>query len=316
MTGKKSSGRTLRLITSDGRAGDTKRDKPGDDSKEKDTHMNRLARLPVVAAALVAMMVSMTGCNKLAARDHLNKGVEAFKAGKLEAAINHFQEASKDDPQLAVAKNYLAAALSQNVVQGLTTPDNIKTATDAIDIYKQVLVADPNDIRSLKGVAALYFSIKKFNEAEDWQKKVLAVDPKDPEAAYTVGVIDWTQAHEAMLRIFSPEGLTDDGKGNVKMSKKVCEAIRTENGPRVEEGLKYLNMAIANRPNYDDAMSYLNLVYRRKADVDCGNAADVTSDVKQADDWAAKAMGIRKENEAKKDAGPKGITMDANGNMQ
>ena len=313
--GKANKGRLISKIRG-GRAGDTRRDNPGDDSKEKETHMNRLARLPVVAAALVAMMVPMIGCNKLIARDHLNKGVEAFKAGKIEAAINQFQQATQQDPQLAVAKNYLAAALSQNVVQGLTTPDNVKTAMDAIGIYKQVVAANPNDVVSLKGIAALYFSIKKMQEAEDWQKKVLQVDPKDPEAAYTIGVIDWTQAHENALKIFSPEGITDDGKGNVKMKKNVCEAIKAQNGPLVEEGLKYLNQAVANRPNYDDAMSYVNLIYRRKADVDCGNANDVAADVKQADDWAAKAMGIRKENEAKKDKGPQGITMDANGNMQ
>ena len=159
------------------------------------------------------MMVPMIGCNKLIARDHLNKGVEAFKAGKIEAAINQFQQATQQDPQLAVAKNYLAAALSQNVVQGLTTPDNVKTAMDAIGIYKQVVAANPNDVVSLKGIAALYFSIKKMQEADDWQKKVLQVDPKDPEAAYTIGVIDWTQAHENALKIFSPEGITDDGKG-------------------------------------------------------------------------------------------------------
>jgi hypothetical protein len=33
-------------------------------------------------------------------------------------------------------------------------------------------------------------------------------------------------------------------------------------------------------------------------------------------DWSHKAMGTRKENEAKKNAGPGGITMDANGNMK
>jgi len=298
------------------RAGDTRRDKPGDDSKEKDTNMNRLARLPVVAAALVAMMVSMTGCNKLMARDHLNKGVEAYKAGKTEAAITHFQEAMKDDPKLPMAKLYLATALSQNVVQGLTTPDNLKTAQAAIDTYEQVLTDDPNDVNSLKGVAGLYFSIKKFDDAKNWQKKVLAVDPKDPEAAYTVGVIDWTLAHENALKLLAPEGITDDGKGNVKMSKKVCAEVQAENGSLVEEGIKYLQQAIDNRPNYDDAMQYINLAYRRKADVDCGNADAVKADVAAADDWSHKAMGTRKENEAKKDKGPQGITVDSSGNMK
>ena len=53
------------------------------------------------------------------------------------------------------------------------------------------------------------------------------------------------------------------------------DTIKEQNAPLVEEGLQYLNQAMANRANYDDAMSYLNLIYRRKADVDYGNAEAV-----------------------------------------
>ena len=275
--------------------------------------MNRIARLPVLTAVVLAMMVSLTGCDKLKARDQLNKGVEAFKAGKYEEAITHFQSAEQLDPKLPTAKAFLATALSQNVVPGLTTPDNLKTAQQAIDTFQQVLAEDPTDINSLKGVASLYYNLKEFDKAKDWQKKVLAVDPKDPEAAYTVGVIDWTEAHENLLKI---NGNNDDGVGNVKaMVKNNCTTIQQENGSLVEEGLKYLNLAVENRPSYDDAMQYLNLIYRRKADVDCGNVAAVKADVDAATDWSHKAMGMRKENEAKKDKGPGGITMDSNGNM-
>jgi hypothetical protein len=63
-------------------------------------------------------------------------------------------------------------------------------------------------------------------------------------------------------------------------------------------------------------MAYLNLTYRRKADVDYGNPAAVKADVASAEDWRAKAMGTRKANEEKKNAGPGGITMDSNGNMK
>jgi tetratricopeptide (TPR) repeat protein len=279
--------------------------------------MNRLARLPVLAAVLVAMMVSLTGCNRLKARDQLNKGVEAYKAGKYEEAIRHFQDATKYDPSLPMAKSYLATALAQNVVPGLTTPDNLKIVQQSIDTYQQVLADDPNDVNSLKGVASLYFNIKKWNEAKEWQKKVLAIDPKDPEAAYTVGVIDWTQAHENLLKILNPLGANDDGQGNVKiLTKKVCSEVQQQNGPLVEEGMKYLTLAVENRPNYDDAMQYLNLTYRKKADLDCGNEAARKADVAKANEWTSKAMGTRKENEAKKDKGPGGITIDANGNMK
>jgi tetratricopeptide (TPR) repeat protein len=279
--------------------------------------MNRIARLPVLAALMVAMMVSLTGCERLKARDQLNKGVAAYKAAKYEEAILHFQQATQLDPSLPTAKEYLATALAQNVVPGLTTPDNLKTAQQAIDTFQQVLQQHPDDINSLKGVASLYYSIKKLPEAKQWQMKVLAIDPKDPEAAYTVGVIDWTNAHENLLKVLSPVGANDDGAGNAKvLVKKNCDEIKRLNAPLVDEGLKYLNLAVENRPSYDDAMQYLNLIYRKKADVDCGNDQARQDDVAKAKDWTQKAMGTRKENEAKKDKGPGGIVMDSSGNMK
>lgn len=262
------------------------------------------------------MVFSMSGCDRLAARDQLNKGVESYKAGKYEEAIGHFQRATQLDPTLPMAKSYLATALSQNIVPGLNTPENLKTADQAIAMFQQVLDKDPNDVNSLKQIAGIYFNIKKLDEARTWQKKVLAVDPKDPEAAYTIGVIDWTEAHENVLKALVPIGLNDDGLGNPKAPKKVMDAIKEQNAPLVEEALQYLNQAVANRANYDDAMAYLNLVYRRKADLDYGDAAAVKADLAQADDWRTKAMGTRKANEEKKERGPGGITMDSNGNMK
>jgi tetratricopeptide (TPR) repeat protein len=144
----------------------------------------------------------------------------------------------------------------------------------------------------------------------------LSADPKDPEAAYTIGVINWTLAHENALKALVPAGVNDDGEGNAKAPKKVMEQIQLENGALVEEGLQYLNQALANRPNYDDAMAYLNLTYRRKADVDYGNADAVKEDVAKAKEWSQKAMGTRKENEAKKEKGPGGITLDSSGNLK
>ena len=278
--------------------------------------MNGPARITALAVALAGMVLSMSGCNRLAARDQLNKGVNAYKSARYEEAIGHFQKATQLDPSLPMAKTYLATALAQNVVPGLDTPDNLKTAQQAISIFQEVLDKDPNDVNSMKQIAGIYYSIKKFDEAKAWQKKVLAVDPKDPEAAYTVGAIDWTLAHQNTLKELASGGINDDGEGNVKAPKKIMEVIQQENAPLVEEGLQYLNQAVANRPNYDEAMVYLNLTYRRKADVDYGNPTAVAADVAAAKDFTTKALGTRKANEEKKNAGPGGITMDSNGNMK
>jgi tetratricopeptide (TPR) repeat protein len=278
--------------------------------------MNGPARFSAIAVTLAGMVLTMSGCNQLAARDQLNKGVDAYKSAHYEEAIGHFQKATELDPNLPMAKTYLATALSQNIVPGLTTPENMKTANQAIEIFQEVLSKDPSDVNSMKQIAGIYFNLKELDQAEDWQKKVLAVDPKDPEAAYTIGVIDWTKAHENKLKALQDAGLNDDGKGNAKAPKKVMEPLAKENAPLIDEGLKYLQMAIDNRPNYDDAMQYLNLIYRNKADVDFGNNAAVNQDMAMAQDWTNKAMGARKANEEKKNAGPGGITMDANGNLK
>lgn len=278
--------------------------------------MNGPARITALTVALAGMVLSMGGCNRLQARDQLNKGVESYKSARYEEAIGHFQKATELDPSLPMAKSYLATALAQNVVPGLTTPDNLKNAQQAISIFQEVLDKEPHDVNSLKNIASIYFSIKQFDKAKDYQKKVLEADPKDPEAAYTIGVIDWTLAHENTLKALATANMNDDGEGNAKAPKKVLQQIKEQNEPLVTEGLQYLNQALANRANYDEAMSYMNLIYRRKADVDYTDPGAVKADVAAAKDWSSKAMGTRKENEAKKDKGPGGITMDSSGTLK
>src|SRR5271167_1990495 len=118
--------------------------------------MNRIVRFPVMAAATLSLIFLMTGCQRLKARDQLNKGVQAYKSAKYEDAINHFQRAVQLDPTYPSAQLYLATAYAQSVVPDLQTPENLKHAQLAIDGFKKVYDRDPKDIGSIKGIAALY----------------------------------------------------------------------------------------------------------------------------------------------------------------
>lgn len=278
--------------------------------------MNRLVRIPVLAAATLSILVPLSGCKQILARDQLNKGVRAYKAQRFDEAIEHFQQAVNDDPTLPMANLYLATAYAQSVVPGADTPENTKNAELAIQGYQKVLAKEPKDVNSLKGIAALYMSTGRYDQAKEWQKKVLAVDPKEAEAAYTVGVIDWTVAHKNAVKDLGAAGIQDGGDGNPKAPKTVCQQLVTDNSGLVSEGLDYLNRAIGVRPNYDDAMAYVNLLYRRKADLECGNDPARKADLAQADDWREKAMGTRKTNEEKKAQGSGGIVLDDNGNAK
>src|SRR6201993_4901611 len=115
--------------------------------------MNGPARITALTVALAGMVLSMGGCNRLQARDQLNKGVEAYKAARYEEAIGHFQKATELDPSLPMAKSYLATALAQNVVPGLDTPENMKTDQQAISMFQEVLAKHPSDVNSMKQIA-------------------------------------------------------------------------------------------------------------------------------------------------------------------
>lgn len=241
---------------------------------------------------------------RLQARDELNKGVKAFKSAHYDEAINRFQKATELDSGLPIAKQYLGTALAQTVIDGLDTPENLKVAQRAIDVFQQVLGKNSHDVVSMKWIAGINYSIKNLDEAKAWQKKVLTENSKDPEAAYTVGVIDWTLAHQNVLKALEPAGIRDDGEGNAAAPAEVLETLKAQNSALVDEALEYLHRAVENRPNYDDAMAYLNLAYRRKADVDWRNEAARTDDLVQAENWRTKAFETRKANEEKRNAAP------------
>src|SRR6185312_2718166 len=113
-----------------------------------------------VGAALLAMFGGV-GCNKLRARDQLNKGVQSYKNAKYEEAINHFQQAVELDPSLLNARLYLATAFAQQYIPGVDAEDNNRLGQNAIDQYSAVLERDPKNINSVKGIAYLYLQMKK-----------------------------------------------------------------------------------------------------------------------------------------------------------
>jgi tetratricopeptide (TPR) repeat protein len=253
------------------------------------------------SAALLLVLASTVGCTKLKARDQLVKGVQAFKAGQYEQAINFFQTSINLDPDYPTARLYLATTYASMVVPNLDTPDNLKTAQKALDGFNTVLASDPNDLNALRQIASIHRNIKKYDEAKADELKIISLDPKDSQANYTIAVIDWTQAYKNATTILGAAGMQDDGQGNPKKSKDVCAKIVAANTTLVTDAMQYLNKAVEIDPQYNDAMDYLNLTYRRKADLECGNDAARKADIAQADTWTQKAMEARKANEAAKE---------------
>ena len=129
---------------------------------------NPLGSLKLFAAvgSMTAVAVLSSGCNKLQARDNLNKGVNAFKSGQYTAAADDFKKAIDLDPDLPVARLYLATAYMQQYVPGSDTPENNRNAAAALEQFQKV-IDDPkstpeNRLLSTQSLASLYFNQKNF----------------------------------------------------------------------------------------------------------------------------------------------------------
>ena len=128
--------------------------------------------------AILLVLFSAVGCSKLKARDQLNKGVNAYRNAKYEEAIEHFKNAVAMDPSLINARLYLATAYAQQYIPGADSPENNRYAEQAIDVFKGVLDLHPpkeQEVHSLKGIASLYFNMKKFDLAKDYYLSLIHI---------------------------------------------------------------------------------------------------------------------------------------------
>jgi len=229
---------------------------------------------------------------KAAARTELNAGVQAFRQANYEEAVLHFEQAVALDPEFVTAHLYLATAYAQTFVPGVDTPENVVWATKGINEYREVLRLKPSDVISLKGIAFLEMQLKNFDQAKESYQKAIAADPSDPELFYTVGVVDWSMAYRAISA--EKAKLSARAQDSLYLAAG-CADARAAALANVNDGLAMLTKAVSLREDYDDAMVYLNLLYRARADLDCGNKEAHAADLKKANEWVDMAMAARKK---------------------
>ena len=231
----------------------------------------------LACAAVLLVVVGVSGCNKLKARDLLNKGVNAFKNGQYDEAIEDFKQAKELDPTLMNARLYLATAYASQYIPGAPSEANTRLGNQAIAEFKEVLGIDPNNLSAIDGIGSILFQMagtpydpKKFEESKSYHEKHITQKPNDPEPYYWIGVIDWTLAYRS-----NNELRAEYNKNNIKKQVRDTDPLpasiraeyTTRSGARVEEGIGDLKKAIQLRSDYDDAIAYLSLLYRRKADM-------------------------------------------------
>jgi tetratricopeptide (TPR) repeat protein len=269
------------------------------------THASlQIARRIVALAALFVLVVAASGCNKLKARDLLNKGVTAFKNGQSDAAIEFFKQAKEADPDLLNARLYLATAYASLYIPGAPSKENLQRGEQAVAEFKEVLEKDTNNIPAIDGIGSILFQMggqpfdpKKFVESKTYHQRHIQLKPEDPEPYYWIGVIDWTLAFRAngeMRMDYNKKNIKKQVRDDQPLPPAVRGEYASQYGPIIEEGSSDLQKAISIKPDYDDAMAYLNLLYRRKADM-VESQDERTALLKQADDLVDKVKEIKQK---------------------
>jgi len=252
----------------------------------------------VLLGAVLLLLPFSSGCQKLRARDQLNKGVAAFRNAQFQAAIMHFKTAVGLDPTLLNAKLYLATAYFNQYIPSGESPENLKIAAQAIDAYEDVLKADANNANAIASIAQIYYYEKNFEKAKEYQRRLLQADPNNPVPYYWIGVLDWaicfprSQQMRKDLKIEFPKDPKDPSTLPPFPAKARAD-LEEKNGPLVKEGVEVLEKAIQLKPNDFETMAYLNLMYRQKADLE-PDAAAREADLKQAENWVDKALALKK----------------------
>jgi tetratricopeptide (TPR) repeat protein len=266
----------------------------------------RTKQIAVLATLAAAAFVS-AGCTKLKARDNLNSGARAFKAGQYSQSVTYFQQACDLDPEWNVPRLYLAMSYMSQWIPGSESPENKKFAQSAMEQFNKVLAMNPTDQDksiATQSIASIYFNQKDFDKAVEWNRKLLEINPKSKEAYYTLGVIAWTKWVQEDLKARADMKMKREDPGPLK-DKKVREELKAKWMPILDEGVSDIQKALEIDPVYDDAMAYMNLLIRYRADL-----LDTTDEWRKqseiADSWVNKSMEAKKINAEKKEKAAQG----------
>jgi tetratricopeptide (TPR) repeat protein len=276
--------------------------------------MQRNLQNRILIVGVAALVVVSAGCDKLKARDKLNKGVQAYKAGQFDLAIEDFKQAKDLDPNLTNAGTYLATAYASQYIPGAPSEENVNYGKQAIAEFQQVIARDPNNLSAIDGIGSILWSMgsnpydeKTLDEAKQYQLKHIQISPNDAEPYYWIAVIDWAIAfrHNNEMRDDYNKTAKKQIRETDSMPPKLAAQYAQKYGALIDEGMEYAKKAMDRKQDYDDAMAYLSLLYRRKADTENSTEAQ-EADNKQADDLVHKVQIIKQQRMANPSSAPTG----------
>jgi tetratricopeptide (TPR) repeat protein len=194
-------------------------------------------------------MLSLTGCSSILARRDIIEGAKAYKDRNYAEAEKRFRAAMSEDPSQKTAQLFLARTLHSVYAADRNQVDK---ADEAINVYKQVLAADPSDSASFKAVANLLETMGKKDELKKWLLDRTAANGVPPEqkaeAFVSLAAKNNTCANEITDIEPVKKTVEKEGKATFVFSKPANQDDYNRLKACIDEGTGYIEQAIALEP--------------------------------------------------------------------
>lgn len=266
----------------------------------------KLSRITALAA--LALMVTLsTGCglfNRIRAKNSLNEGAQAYKAGDYKLAEQRFRESYELDPSQKNAPTLIARAIMQQYKPGVEKPENAQKAQAALEEYQKILTNDPLNEEAFNAIVYLYRQTKNEDKEREWLVQRASLDSVPKEKRAVANIILASKQWDCAYDMTEANKKTDPVKATIKYEKPANTADFERALGCVREGLKLSEQAISLDASNANAWSQKANLLRemsKLSEMD-GNAAQKDEYEKQFQAALEKHTQLSEEARKKKEA--------------
>jgi len=139
----------------------------------------------------LGLILVSSGCKKLSysslsANYNFTKANQYFKNQEYRKAIDWYEKALTNNPNLAEAYQFLGESYKNIFKPGDNTPENLTKAEKALNALKRAFELYPNNKQILASLADMYDRLANFEEAEKLYLKILEMEPTNMNNYYVV----------------------------------------------------------------------------------------------------------------------------------
>ncbi len=226
-----------------------------------------------IAIVLAVLVVTSSGCgliNRIRAKNELNEAARTYREGHFDEAEQHSRRALEMDPNSKTAPSFIARTIHAQYRPGVSSPENLEKAQQAIQAYQQILQKDPKNDEAYKAIAYLYGATKEEDKLRSWisaRANDTSGDPEKRAEAYIVlASKDWDCSFKITeLPTNRSTTVAEGNRASVTYTKPKDQKEFDTAQACVKRGLEEIENAIKLDPNSESAWSYkTNLLLEAK----------------------------------------------------